>query len=168
MPITSVFTDLEALTFTVTAEFPAEPERIWQLWADPRQLESWWGPPTWPATITRHEFAVGGDGRYYMTGPKGEKAGGWWHITEIEPPHLLKFEDGFSGEDGEPSGELGSTRNTVSIDAVELRAGRPGTRMRLVTAFESREQFSELAEMGLEDGLRDSIAQIDGLLDKNP
>lgn len=168
MPITSVVTDLEALTFSVTAEFPAAPERVWQFWADPRQLESWWGPPTWPATVTRHEFAPGGAVRYFMTGPKGEKASGWWRITEVEAPHRLEFEDGFSGEDGEPNGEFGSTRNTVAIEAVELRAGRPGTRMRLVTAFESRQQFSELAEMGLEDGLRDSIAQIDGLLDGTP
>lgn len=165
MPVISVVTDMEALTFTVTAEFPAEPERIWQLWADREQLERWWGPTAWPATFTRHGITEGSEVRYFMTGPKGEKAAGWWRILEVQPPHGLVFEDGFSGEDGEPSDELGTTRNTVSIDATELRAGRPGTRMRFVTAFESREQFSELAEMGLEDGLRDSIAQIDGLLD---
>ncbi|RZU62253.1 SRPBCC family protein [Zhihengliuella halotolerans] len=165
MPVISVVTDLEALTYTVTAEFPAPPERIWQLWADREQLERWWGPPTWPATFTRHGITAGSEVRYFMTGPKGERAAGWWRILEAGPPHALVFEDGFSGEDGEPSGELGSTRNTVAIDATELRAGRPGTRMRFVTAFESLDQFNELAEMGLEEGLRDSIAQIDGLLD---
>ena len=42
-----------ALTLTLEAEFDAPPERVWQLWADPRQLERWWGPPTYPATVDR-------------------------------------------------------------------------------------------------------------------
>ena len=29
--------------------------RAWQLWADPRQLERWWGPPTYPATVVDHD-----------------------------------------------------------------------------------------------------------------
>jgi hypothetical protein len=27
--------------------------------ADPRQLERWWGPPTHPATFTKHDLAPG-------------------------------------------------------------------------------------------------------------
>ena len=46
MTVTAVHKDPDALTMTLTAEFDASPERVWQLWADPRQLERWWGPPT--------------------------------------------------------------------------------------------------------------------------
>ena len=52
MTVTAVRKDPDALTMTLTAEFEASPERVWQLWADPRQLERWWGPPTYPATFT--------------------------------------------------------------------------------------------------------------------
>ncbi len=45
-----------ARTMTLEAEFDASPERVWQLWADPRQLERWWGPPTYPATVTTHDL----------------------------------------------------------------------------------------------------------------
>jgi len=48
MTVTTVRKDPQALTMTIEAEFDASPERIWQLWADPRQLERWWGPPTYP------------------------------------------------------------------------------------------------------------------------
>ena len=51
MTVTAVRKDPQALTMTVEAEFAASPERVWQLWADPRQLERWWGPPTYPATF---------------------------------------------------------------------------------------------------------------------
>ncbi|MEJ7695518.1 MAG: SRPBCC domain-containing protein [Candidatus Limnocylindrales bacterium] len=47
MTVTAVRKDPEDLTLTITAQFDASPERVWQLWADPRQLERWWGPPTY-------------------------------------------------------------------------------------------------------------------------
>jgi uncharacterized protein YndB with AHSA1/START domain len=45
--VTAVRKDPQSRTMTVVAEFEASPERVWQLWADPRQLERWWGPPTY-------------------------------------------------------------------------------------------------------------------------
>ena len=41
MTVTAVRKDPQALTMTIDAEFDAPPERVWQLWADPRQLERW-------------------------------------------------------------------------------------------------------------------------------
>ena len=45
MSVTDVDKNIDALTMTITAEFDADAERLWELWADPRQLERWWGPP---------------------------------------------------------------------------------------------------------------------------
>ena len=73
MTIVTTSKDLEALTMVVVAEFDAAAERVWQLWADPKQLQRWWGPPEWPATFTRHDFVAGGESRYHMTGPDGEQ-----------------------------------------------------------------------------------------------
>ncbi len=60
MSVTSVVKDTERLTMTVTAEYDVSAERAWQLWADPRQLERWWGPPTYPATVVDHDLRPGG------------------------------------------------------------------------------------------------------------
>ena len=82
MTVPSVRKDPEALTMTITAELDATVERAWQLWADPRQLERWWGPPTYPATVVDDELATGGRVTYFMTGPARKKVptGGrtWW------------------------------------------------------------------------------------------
>ena len=51
MTVTVVRKDPETLTMTLTAEFDATPERVWDLWADPRQLERWWGPPDVPRHV---------------------------------------------------------------------------------------------------------------------
>jgi len=80
MTVTSVHKDPATLTMTLTAEFDATPERVWDLWADPRKLERWWGPPTYPATFTRHDLAVGSHVEYHMTGPSGDQPRGYWDI----------------------------------------------------------------------------------------
>jgi len=60
MTVTKVTSDKRAMTLTVVAEFDASVAKVWQLWENPRQLERWWGPPTYPATVTKHDFSVGG------------------------------------------------------------------------------------------------------------
>ena len=64
MPVTSVDRDLDRLTLTITAEFPVPVRRLWDAYVDPRQLEKFWGPPTWPATFTRHDVFPGGRSDY--------------------------------------------------------------------------------------------------------
>ena len=72
MTVISTTKDPTRLTLTIVADFDASPDRVWEVWEDPRQLERWWGPPTYPATFTRHDFVVGGESRYFMTGPTGD------------------------------------------------------------------------------------------------
>ncbi|MFI6757670.1 SRPBCC domain-containing protein [Micromonospora sp. NPDC050417] len=159
MAVVATFKDSAALTLTLVAEFDAGVERVWQVWEDPRQLERWWGPPTWPATFERHEFVVGGKSAYYMTGPEGEKSRGWWRITAIEAPHRLEFDDGFADADGEPVTTIEPTHAVVTLDAVGS-----GTRMTTVTQFTNAEQLEQMLEMGMEEGWRLAVSQIDEVL----
>ncbi|WP_428962389.1 SRPBCC family protein [Micromonospora fluostatini] len=159
MPVVSTHRDDQALTLTVVSEFPASVDRVWRIWQDPRQLERWWGPPTWPATVDRYEFEAGGQVRYHMTGPEGEKSRGWWTITAIDPPHRLEFDDGFAGEDGEPLPTDVPTHAVVTLEATDT-----GTRMTLVSHFVSTDQLDQLLDMGAAEGLREALGQVDLLL----
>ena len=163
MTVVSSEKDVEALTLTFVAEFDAPVERVWQLWEDPRQLERWWGPPTWPATFDQHDFEVGGRSAYYMTGPDGEKARGWWEVTAIEPPYRLEFDDGFADDDGNPVDSLGITRAVVTFGTVDGK-----TRMTSVSSFASADQLEKMMEMGMEEGMREAIGQIDAILAEVP
>jgi uncharacterized protein YndB with AHSA1/START domain len=115
MAITSVRKDPEALTMTITTELDANLERAWQLWADPRQLERWWGPPTYPATFVDHDLAAGGRVTYFMTGPEGDKAAGWWTVVSADPPHRLEFKDGFADESGAPNDAMPTMTMVVTL-----------------------------------------------------
>jgi uncharacterized protein YndB with AHSA1/START domain len=159
MTVLSTVKDAEALTLTFVAEFAAGVDRVWQVWQDPRQLERWWGPPTWPATFERHEFTAGGASRYFMTGPEGEKAHGWWTITAIDAPRRLEFDDGFADDTGEPTFDIAPTHTTVTLEPIAT-----GTRMTSVTDFTSAEQLEQMVGMGMEEGMRLAMGQIDGLL----
>ena len=160
MTVTAVRKDPDALTMTLTAEFDASPERVWQLWADPRQLERWWGPPTYPATVTSHDLRVGGKVEYHMTGPEGDQPKGYWIIDEVEPPHRLVFHDGFANEDGTPNEQMPSNEARVSIQ--EIGDGR--TRMLIESIFPTTEALEQMLAMGMEEGLRQAVGQIDAIL----
>lgn len=151
--------DRDNLTLTFVAEFDANPDRVWQVWEDPRQLERWWGPPTWPATFVQHEPRVGGESHYYMTGPDGERSHGWWTITAADAPNRLEFEDGFADEFGKPNDSMPVTRTVVTL---EDTGGR--TRMTSVTSFETVEQLEQLIQMGMEEGMKLAMSQIEGVL----
>jgi uncharacterized protein YndB with AHSA1/START domain len=160
MTVTAVHKDPAALTMTLTAEFDASPERVWQLWADPRQLERWWGPPTYPATFTQHSLEPGARVIYHMTGPDGQTPRGYWDIEEVDPPHRLMFRDGFANDDGTPNRSLPETTALVSIEAV----GEGRTRMTLTSQFASAEQMEQVLAMGAEEGLTQAVGQIDAIL----
>jgi uncharacterized protein YndB with AHSA1/START domain len=100
VPVTSIEKNPENRTMTITAEFTAPADRVWQVWDDPRQLERWWGPPTYPATVLDHDLSPGGTVNYLMTGPEGDKHRGWWRVLSVDPPHRLEFEDGFADDAG--------------------------------------------------------------------
>jgi uncharacterized protein YndB with AHSA1/START domain len=159
MSVTSVNNDYDNLTTTLVADFDAPIEEVWQLWADPRKLERWWGPPTYPSTFEKHDLSPGGEVTYFMTGPEGEQPRGWWRVTSVDPPTSLEFTDGFAHDDGTPNEEM-----PVITVQVQLREGDGGTRMEIRSIYDSREGMDKLIEMGAIEGLQQSVAQMDGLL----
>jgi uncharacterized protein YndB with AHSA1/START domain len=159
MSVTSVDKDFDALTLTLIADFDATVERVWELWADPRLLERWWGPPSHPATVIEHDLTPGGEVTYYMTSPEGEKYHGWWRLSSVNPPKSLEFIDGFADSEGKPVDDLPT--NTVRM---QLNSYDGGTRMELRSVFDSREQMDQLLGMGMDEGLRLAVGQMDDLL----
>lgn len=157
---TRVHKDPAALTMTVTTELDATVERAWQLWADPRQLERWWGPPTYPATVIDHDLVPGGRVTYFMTGPDGDKPHGYWHIVAVEPPRRLEIKDGFADDSGAPNDDMPTM---VMVATLTERDGG-GTIMTVETTFPSLEAMEQLVSMGMEEGITAAMGQIEGIL----
>jgi uncharacterized protein YndB with AHSA1/START domain len=158
--VTAVRKDPQTLTMTITAEFDASVERVWQLWADPRQLERWWGPPTYPATFTKHDLSPGSRVQYHMTGPEGDQPKGYWDVVEVDAPRRLVVRDGFAHDDGSPNDAL--PQGTMSVRIEEAGEGR--SRMIIESAFASTEAMEQVLAMGAEEGMKQAIGQIDAIL----
>lgn len=159
MTVLSTTTDTATLTLTMVAELAAPPERAWQLWADARQLERWWGPPEWPATFVDHDLAPGGRSHYYMTGPEGEQAHGWWRIEQADPPRGFSFVDGFADATGAPDPTMPTTTGVVTLEP-----SAAGTLLTIASTFATLEQMEQLAAMGMVEGMTLAMGQMDEVL----
>lgn len=159
MPVTDVQPDLDNLTLTITADFAAPVERIWQVYADPRQLEKVWGPPTYPATVVDHDLRPGGRMTYFMTGPEGDKHAGYWAITSVDEQSGFAFDDGFAHLDFTPNVDL-----PVSQNVYRFTAHDGGTRATYVSTFATAEALQQVLDMGVVEGASGAIGQIDALI----
>ena len=159
MTVISTTTDPVALNLTVVAEFAASPEQVWAVWENPRQLERWWGPPTYPGTFTRHDFGVGGESRYFMTGPEGDTPHGWWRMYLIDEPRRLEFANGLAGDDGEPVPGVEPMAAHVTFEPID-----GGTRMTTESNFVDEAQMEKMLAMGMSEGMTQAVSQIEALL----
>ena len=159
MTVTSVRKDPQALTMTIEAEFDSSPQRVWQLWADPRQLERWWGPPNYPATVITHDLAPGSRVEYGMIGPQGDRHRGYWVILEAEAPYRLVFRDGLANADGTPNTHMPPATTRVTIE--ELDVGR--TRMSIESRFPSMEAMEWILATRTDEGRTLAVGQIDAI-----
>ena len=94
-----------------------------------------------------------------MTGPDGERHVGLWRIVAAEPPASVEFDDLFADAAGAPVYEMPVVRVRVRLAERE-----DGTRMEVVSRFESRDELERWLETGTREGMRQAIAQMDALL----
>jgi uncharacterized protein YndB with AHSA1/START domain len=135
-------------------DYPVPQQRLWDAFADPRQLERFWGPPTWPATFTRHDMRVGGRAEYFLAGPKGETWSGSWKFTAVNP--ISSFE----AHDGEDNAE---DENLPASMKFAFEATPTGSRLTIVTCFSSVEAMEHTIP-AMEQGLRAAMPQLDAVL----
>jgi uncharacterized protein YndB with AHSA1/START domain len=154
MPLTSVTKHAAKRTITVVGDYPVPQKRLWDAFADPRQLERFWGPPAFPATFTRHDFKVGGRAEYFLTLPEGKKWSGSWKFTAVHP--ISSFE----AHDGEDNAE---DQNMPASMKFAFETTPTGSRMTIVTQFSSIEAMEQTVP-GMEEGLRAAMPQLDVVL----
>lgn len=160
MPITAITKDPEALTMTVVADFPVSVQRLWEAYADPRQLERFWGPPTYPATFSRHDVTAGGRSAYVMTGPEGETSRGYWEWLSVSYQDSFEVLDGFAQPDGTPDPQSPTMRVLFAFESTP-----DGARVTTTTYFASADELAALLEMGMEEGLQAAMGQMDVVLE---
>jgi len=159
MPVTSVETDLDQLTITIVADCAIPLRRLWDAYTDPRQIERFWGPPTYPATFLRHDAAAGGRSVYVMTGPEGDTHYGCWDWSSADAPVAFDVVDRFADAAGVPNLDLPTTHMRFAFEETST-----GSRLTATSHFDSLEQMQQLIDMGMLEGTREAMSQIDSVL----
>ncbi len=159
MPITQITPDPETLTINVHAEFDASVDRVWSVFTDPRQLERFWGPPSWPATFATFDFEPGGIALYSLTGPDGSSHSARWEFLRIDEPDSFEVLDGFADDKGELIAGMSPMRMVFTFTQDGAR-----TRFQATTHFESLESLEQQVAMGLLVGMRQAMGQLDDVL----
>jgi len=157
--VTTARSDAENLTLTVTADFNAPPERVWQLWADPRQFERWWGAPGYSVKATAFDMRAGGKVEYHLTGPDGDTPTNFWEIVEADYPRLIVLRDAIVDADDVPVDE-GPSKFTVTFESI----GQGKTRMSIESKFPSVESLEMALKMDMDKIFEWSFSQMEAIL----
>lgn len=101
----------------------------------------------------------GGRAEYFMTGPDAQVSRGWWRFLSVEPNQSFEIEDGFADDEGNPNEQMPTTRMTVTFESTD-----EGSRFTSVTTFASTDQMEQLLEMGILEGMKSALGQLDAVL----
>ena len=89
----------------------------------------------------------------------GERFEGTWNVIEVDAPTRLVVEDAIIEDDGTPSDGHSMTRMEIDIEAVG-----DTTRMIVTAHFDSLEGMEQAIAMGVAEGMKACMSQIDALL----
>ena len=98
---------------------------------------------------------------YYMTSPEGEKFARLLGRRRRSTSHTgFAFRDGFADADLNPNPELPVSLNEYTLRRDRRAALGPSSRAR----YDSADALQKVLDMGIEEGARTAINQIDGFL----
>ena len=88
MPSDQAITGFEIINTRMIA---APVERVYQAFADPNRLASWWGPGGFTNTFTEFDLRPGGSWRFVMHGPDGRDYQNACAFVDVVPNERIVF-----------------------------------------------------------------------------
>ena len=86
--------------FVISRVFNAPRDLVYRVWADPAELQKWFGPKGATISYSKGEVKPGGTYHYAMQVPAMGEVWGRWVFREIVPPERLVWVNSFSDKDG--------------------------------------------------------------------
>lgn len=150
--------DKEAKTITVTREFAAEVDMVWDAYTKAEILDQWWAPKPWKARTKSMNFTVGGSWLYAMVGPAGEEHWAVARYTTIVPQQKFVGVDGFTDADGNINKEM-----PESTWEVTFSPKGDHTMVQIHITYPSLEQLETTIKMGFKEGLGMAMENLDAI-----
>lgn len=88
----------ETKMVSITKEFNADRDLVWDAYTRPELLDKWWAPKPFSSRTKVMEFKEGGRRFYAMVSPEGEERWSVQKYTSITPKSNFKFFNAFADE----------------------------------------------------------------------
>ena len=147
----------ETKTVTITKQFDAPRDLVWDAYTKPELLDQWWAPKPFSSRTKVMEFREGGRRFYAMVSPEGQERWVLQQFKSITPKTNFKLFNAFADENETPqlpgsdwdlnfSEQNGMTTVHVSI------------------YNESLERLEKMIEMGFKEGTAAQLKNLEELL----
>ena len=153
------FSTPSATELCFVRRFSGSRDLLWALWTQAEHLRQWWGPRGWTTPVCQVDFRPGGVWFYCMQDPAGNRYCGKMTYDEIDAPRRFTGTDVFTDEDCNTSDEM-----PVAYSEYEFTADGDETIVSNVTTYASGEQRDQVLEMGVEDGVSQTLDRLDAYL----
>ena len=152
--------DASGKALLVQREFNAPKEKVWRAWTERELLDKWWAPLPWKAVTQEMDFRPGGQWRYYMLGPEGEKHYCLVNYKTVDATTNFTSQDAFCDENGKINTEFPVMRWITNFTKTS-----EGTRVDIRLDFDSEQDLKTITEMGFKEGFDAALGNLDALLD---
>lgn len=140
----------DAPTLIVRRVLDAPRERVFEAFADPQQVDQWFGPDGFRNTTHGHDFRPGGAWRHTMHGPDGTEYPNRSVFVEIAPPERIVWDQGWDRDGFEP----------MHRTSITLRAQRDKTEVELRMVFPTVAQRDQaVRDVGAVEGGKQTLAR---------
>ncbi len=151
--------DKEKHTLTISREFAAKRQLVWDCHTKSELLDQWFAPKPLTTKTKHMDFREGGYWHYAMITPDGQHYWNRLDYLKIEPIDRYTAQDGFCDEAGIVSPEMPRSRWEVTFDD-----GSDRTLVTTKVVYASPEDLQKAIDMGLKDGLASTMERLDELL----
>lgn len=151
--------DKEKNTITVTREFAAQRQLVWDAYTKSELLDQWFAPKPLTAKTKVMDFREGGYWLYAMVEPEGKEYWGRTDYISITPIDNYTALDGFCNDNGELNTQMPRAHWNVTFQDT-----RDHAIVHTVITYNSLEDLETIIQMGMQEGLGSTLERLDDLL----
>lgn len=147
----------ETKTVSITAEFDAARDLVWDTYTKAELLDQWWAPKPYASRTKVMDFREGGRRFYAMVSPEGQERWALQKYTSITPKTNFKLFNTFADadENPEPPGSDWDLTFSEQGDA---------TKVNISIYNESLERLEKMIAMGFKEGAAAAFENLKELL----
>lgn len=147
----------ETKAVTITADFDAGRDLVWDAYTKPELLDQWWAPKPFTSRTKDMNFEEGGRRFYAMVGPDGQERWALQQYKTITPKTNFTLFNAFADADANP--QLPGSDWDLSFTEHNGK-----TTVTISIYNESLERMETLLAMGFKEGITATLGQLTDLL----